>query len=177
LSSPFIHPTARVDHTASVGDDTFVWDWATIREGAHVGARCRIGQAVYIDRGVDLGDDCKVQNNALVYAGVTIGSRVFIGPAVTFTNDRVPRAVGEWEIVPTLVDDDASIGANATVICGVRLGKACMVGAGAVVTRDVVSHGLVVGNPARLVDYVDLRGARLHRDLSKPLPAHLLEHE
>jgi UDP-2-acetamido-3-amino-2,3-dideoxy-glucuronate N-acetyltransferase len=40
------------------------------------------------------------------------------------------------------------------VVTGVSIGKFALVGAGAVVTRDVPNHGLVVGNPARLIGYV-----------------------
>ena len=160
----YIHPTAEVDVRAAVGDGTSIWNWTKVREGAEVGAGCRIGQGVYIDAGVRLGDGCKIQNGVSLYKGVTLGDSVFVGPAATFTNDRVPRATtddGEWEVIPTVVEDLASIGANATVVCGVRLGRACMVGAGAVVTRDVPAHALVVGNPARVIGYVDDDGNRV----------------
>ncbi|MBV9412955.1 MAG: N-acetyltransferase, partial [Acidimicrobiia bacterium] len=79
-----------------------------------------------------------------------------------------------WEIVPTWVADDVSVGANATIVCGLKLGAACMVGAGAVVTRDVPPHTLVLGNPARVVDYVDLGGRRLHWDKDEPPPGEML---
>ena len=55
-----------------------------------------------------------------------------------------------------------SIGANATIVCGVTLGEGCMVAAGSVVTHDVEPYTLVMGNPARPVDRVDLAGNRLH---------------
>ena len=107
-----------------------------------------------------------------MYNGVTVGRHVFVGPSVTFTNDLVPRADSgdDWTVVPTTVDDHVSIGANATIVCGITLGRGCMVGAGAVVTRDVPPFGLVMGNPARLVDYVDLAGSRLHRRPGDPPP-------
>lgn len=159
-----IHPTASVDASALIGDGTMVWDWSRVREGARVGPRCRIGQQVYIDHDVAIGSDCKIQNGVQIYHGVTLGDHVFVGPGVTFTNDRVPRASSDdgWTVVPTRVEDHASIGANATIVCGTTLGRACMVGAGAVVTHDVPPQALVVGNPARVIDYVDLRGERLH---------------
>jgi acetyltransferase-like isoleucine patch superfamily enzyme len=175
VTEAFVHPTAEVESGALLGEETFVWNWTHIRQQARVGARCRIGQGVFIDEGVTLGDDCKVQNGVSIYAGVTLGDRVFVGPAATFTNDRVPRAVGDWEVVPTWVADDVSIGANATIVCGVKLHAACMVGAGAVVTRDVPRHSLVLGNPAEVVDYVDLGGRRLHWDKDEPPPPEVLE--
>lgn len=163
--SAFVHPTAAVDDGAQIGEGTRVWDHARVREGARVGVGCNLGQGVYIDQGVVVGARCKIQNYVSVYAGVTIGDDVFVGPHATFTNDLVPRAFGSWEIVPTVVGDGASIGANATVVCGVELGPYCMIGAGAVVTRNVAPFALVVGNPARLIDYVDRDGSRLHREV------------
>ncbi len=158
----FVHPTAEIEPGAAIGEGTMVWNWTKVRDGARVGARCRLGQAVFIDTGVSLGDECKVQNGVSIYQGVTIGARVFVGPNATFTNDRVPRADSEhWSITPTFVEDGASIGANATVVCGVTIGRRAMVAAGAVVTRDVPPYALVAGCPARIIGEVDEAGARV----------------
>jgi acetyltransferase-like isoleucine patch superfamily enzyme len=87
---------------------------------------------------------------------------------MTFTNDLYPRAFGDsWEIIKTLVKKGASIGANATINCNITLGEYCMVGSGAVVTRDVPAHGLVVGNPARLVGFVCKCGQPLSEEVSQ----------
>nr|WP_282448390.1 DapH/DapD/GlmU-related protein [Marinobacter goseongensis] len=50
---------------------------------------------------------------------------------------------------------NASIGANATILPGITIGKEAMVGAGAVVTEDVPPKAVVVGNPARIIRYVE----------------------
>lgn len=167
MTAPFVHPSAEVDPAASIADGTQIWNWTKVREAASIGRDCRIGQGVYIDHGVVIGDACKIQNGVSVFAGVSLGNSVFVGPAATFTNDRVPRASSgdDWTIVPTVVEDDVSIGANATIVCGVTLGRACMVGAGSVVTADVPPFALVVGNPARIIDYVGLDGEREYRRL------------
>ena len=103
----------------------------------------------------------KIQNNVSVYAGVEIDDHVLVGPSAVFTNDRYPRATGDWELVPTRVRRGASIGGNATVVCGVEIGEGAMVGAGAVVTRDVEPHELVAGNPARRLGWVCVCGGVL----------------
>ncbi|MBI0582823.1 MAG: N-acetyltransferase [Methanomassiliicoccus sp.] len=102
-----------------------------------------------MQRGVVIGDRVKVEAFAFIPSGVTIEDEVFIGPRATFTNDLHPRAVGDWEIIPTLVKKGASIGAGAVIVCGVTIGENAMVGAGAVVTRDVPPGAVVAGNPAR----------------------------
>ncbi|NNF54368.1 MAG: N-acetyltransferase [Acidimicrobiales bacterium] len=144
-----IHPTADVDQGAAIGAGTTIWNWTKVREGASIGSGVSIGQHVYVDTNVQIGDRCKIQNTVNIFDGVVVGSDVFIGPSATFTNDRHPRAVGEWQVSHTVVEDRASIGANATIVCGVTLGAGCMVGAGSVVTKDVAPGVLVVGNPAR----------------------------
>ena len=86
---------------------------------------------------------------------------VFIGPNATFTNDPLSaqQAVLRKFCLDVHIDTGASIGANAMILPGLRIGRHCMVGAGAVVTRSVPAYAIVVGNPARIVGYVDAGGA------------------
>lgn len=135
---------------ADIGEDTIVRDYVNLY-GCKIGKGCRIAAYAEIQRGVVIGDRCKVEAFAFIPTGVTIEDEVFIGPHVCFTNDRVPRAVGEWSVVPTLVKKGASIGANATIICGVTIGENALVGAGAVVTKDVPANAVVFGCPARQI--------------------------
>ena len=162
MTSTYIDPTAEVSPEALVGEGSIIWNWTKVRESARIGNDVSIGQHCYIGHGVVIGCQCKIQNGVNIYNGVTVGDEVFIGPSVTFTNDLHPRVVGEWSVVPTVVGRGASIGANATIICGVTLGQHCMVAAGAVVTRDVPDYALVMGVPARIIDYVNKDGSRRH---------------
>lgn len=149
-----IHPSAEVEEGAEVGPGSRIWHLAHVRQGARIGRDCVIGRNVYVDAGVTVGDRCKIQNNVSVYHGVSLEDEVFVGPSAVFTNDHNPRAVGDWEIAPTLVREGASIGAGAVLVCGVTIGRGALVGAGAVVTRDVPDWTLMVGNPARPVGLV-----------------------
>ena len=139
---------------AEVGDDTIVRDFVNLY-GCKIGKGCKIAAFAEIQRGVTIGDRCKVEAFAFIPTGVTIEDEVFIGPHACFTNDKRPRAVGDWEVTPTLVKKGASIGANATIVCGVTIGEGAMVGAGAVVTKDVLAGATVMGCPARQVGQPD----------------------
>jgi UDP-2-acetamido-3-amino-2,3-dideoxy-glucuronate N-acetyltransferase len=160
---PVVHETATVEPGASIGDGTVVWHHAHVRRGARIGDGCVIGKGVYVDEGVSVGDRAKIQNNVSVYRGVRLDDEVFVGPGAVFTNDRYPRAVGDWDVSETTVQRGASIGANATVVCGVGIGRYATVAAGAVVTRDVGDHELVAGNPARRLGWVCRCGRVLAR--------------
>ncbi len=166
----YVHPTAEVEQDVVVGPDTKVWHYCHVRRGARIGKNCVLGRGVFVDAGVVIGDGSKLQNYVTVFHGVTIEDGVFVGPHACFTNDLLPRAVGpdmsskgadDWTVSPTLVRRGASIGANATIVCGTTIGTWAMIGAGSVVTKDVPDHGLVVGNPARLLGYVTASGRRV----------------
>lgn len=152
-----IHETAIVEDGAIIGEGTNIWHHAHIRSGARIGKGCNFGKNTYVDPGVVVGDNVKVQNNVSIYHGVTIEDDVFVGPSVVFTNDLHPRAF-KWDetmVGTTLVKKGTSIGANSTIVCGDRvLGEYSMIAAGSVVTKNVPDHGLVMGNPARLVGFV-----------------------
>ena len=166
----YVHPSAEVADDVVLGENTKVWHLVQIRSGAQIGSECVFGRGVFVDTQVVIGNRVKVQNYVSIYHGVTIEDGVFVGPHVVFTNDKFPRAVNpdgtlkagdDWTISPTRICQGASLGANATIVCGITIGRWAMIGAGSVVTKDVPNHGLVVGNPARLIGYVCKCGQRM----------------
>jgi acetyltransferase-like isoleucine patch superfamily enzyme len=165
-----VHPSAHVSPHAEIGAGTQIWHEAQVRERARLGANCIVGKGVYVDVDVVIGHNVKIQNRASIYHGTTIEDGVFIGPHVVFTNDRLPRAItpdgslksdADWTVGSIVVRYGASIGAGSIVLPDVTIGRFALIGAGSVVTRDVPDHGLVVGNPARLVGHVCACGGRL----------------
>jgi acetyltransferase-like isoleucine patch superfamily enzyme len=161
--SVYIHPNGLCEST-TVGSGSRVWAFAHVLHGAVVGANCNICDGAFVESGARLGDGVTVKNNVLVWDGVTVEDHAFLGPAMVFTNDLTPRAYlrkDRDEFLPTVVRRGASIGAQAVVVCGVEIGAYAMVAAGAVVTRDVPAHGLVAGNPSRLIGWVCWCGRRL----------------
>ncbi len=154
---PFVHPQGLCE-TSSLGSGTRVWAFAHVLPGARIGSDCNICDHVFIENDVVLGDRVTVKCGVQLWDGLRVGDDVFIGPNATFTNDRFPRSKAYPEaFLQTRIDDHASIGANATILPGLTIGRNAMVGAGAVVTRSVPPHAIVVGNPARIVGYVDAK--------------------
>jgi acetyltransferase-like isoleucine patch superfamily enzyme len=165
-----IHPSADVSDRAVIGDGTIIWADVQVREDAYIGAECILAKGVYVDVGVTIGDRCKLENYVCVFHPAVVEDGVFLGPGVLVTNDRVPRAVNpdgtrkaadDWDPLPVRVCEGAAIGAASVLLPGVTIGAWALVGAGSVVTADVPAHGLVVGNPARLIGWVCACGARL----------------
>lgn len=159
-----MHPYGLCE-SEDVGAGTRVWAFGHVMRGAVVGRDCNICDHAFIEDGAVLGDRVTVKNAVLVWNGVTIEDDAFVGPAATFTNDRAPRsrtfATGRPWLARTHVGRGASVGANATVLAGVTIGAFAVVGAGAVLLNDVPAHAIVVGNPARPVGWACTCGERL----------------
>jgi UDP-2-acetamido-3-amino-2,3-dideoxy-glucuronate N-acetyltransferase len=145
------HPTAIVERPARIGGGTKIWHFSHVMAGARIGARCVLGQNVFVAATTSIGDGCHIQNNVSIYDGVQLEADVFVGPSAVFTNVRTPRAFVDRKhaFEATVVERGASIGANATIVCGVTVGAYALVAAGAVVTRDVPAQAVVAGVPAR----------------------------
>ena len=150
-----IHPTADLADCV-IGEGTNIWQFVVIMEGASIGAECNICAHSLIEGDVEIGDRVTIKSGVFVWNGITIQDDVFVGPSVTFTNDIFPRSKKYLDIMPkTIVAKGASIGANATLLAGIHIGKGSMIGAGSVVVKDVPDYAVVVGNPAKIIRYLD----------------------
>ena len=151
----FVHD-AGICESTTIGDGTRIWAFAHVLPGARIGRDCNVCDHVFIENDVVIGDRVTIKCGVQVWDGVPLSDDVFVGPNVTFTNDLFPRSkVYPEAFTQTMVGAGASLGANATILPGVNIGRNAMIGAGAVVTNDIPPNAIVVGNPARIVGYVD----------------------
>ncbi len=160
-----VHESSYIDKNVKIGKNTKIWHFSHIQSGASIGKNTTIGQNVNIANNVLIGNNVKIQNNVSVYEGVEIEDFVFCGPSMVFTNVLVPRSKfpqsGSSYYLKTLVKKSASIGANSTIICGITIGKYSFIGAGSVVTKDVPDFAMIIGNPGKIVAWVDKKGSKL----------------
>jgi acetyltransferase-like isoleucine patch superfamily enzyme len=132
--------------------------------GCEIGDETKIGAFVEIQKNAKVGSHCKISSHSFICEGVTIEDNVFVGHGVMFTNDTYPRATSldgnlqteaDWKVEKTIVKKGASIGTGATILPDVCIGENAVVGAGSVVTRDVPPGAVVVGNPAKVLRYLE----------------------
>jgi acetyltransferase-like isoleucine patch superfamily enzyme len=132
--------------------------------GCEVGDESKIGAFVEIQKNATVGKRCKISSHTFICEGVTIEDNVFIGHGVMFINDSYPRATtadgslqteSDWKVERTVIRKGASIGSGATILSGISIGENAIVGAGSVVTKDVPANGIVAGNPARVLRYIE----------------------
>ena len=155
MTPPFIHALADVQ-SDEIGAGTRIWQFVIVLPGARIGQDGNICSHCLIENDVVIGDRVTVKSGVQLWDGLRVGDDVFIGPNASFANDRFPRSRQQPDkFLVTTLHDGASIGAGAVVLPGLEIGRNAMVAAGAVVTRSVPPNAVVVGNPAKIVGYVD----------------------
>lgn len=156
-----------------IGDNALIRSHSVIYAGNRIGRNFQTGHGVMVRELNQIGDNVSVgthsiiEHHVMIGNGVRIHSNVFIpeyciledecwiGPAVVMTNANYPRSKNVKEnLKGAIIEKGAKIGAGAVLLPGVRIGKNALIGSGAVVTRDVEENGVVVGNPARLINHV-----------------------
>jgi acetyltransferase-like isoleucine patch superfamily enzyme len=132
--------------------------------GCEIGDETKIGPFVEIQKNASIGKRCKISSHTFICEGVTIEDNVFIGHGVMFINDSYPRATAadgnlqteaDWKVERTVVKKGASIGSGVTILSNLSIGENAIVGAGSVVTKDVPPGSIVVGNPAKILRYIE----------------------
>lgn len=61
---------------------------------------------------------------------------------------------GRNDLVP-VIGNDVTVGANVCIIGDIKIGNNVVIGAGSVVVKDIPDNCVVVGNPAKVIRYLD----------------------
>jgi acetyltransferase-like isoleucine patch superfamily enzyme len=147
-------PKYSIIKNTRIGNRTKVYDQVNLYK-CKIGQNTKIDAFVYVEEDVVIGNNCKIRPFAFIPTGVIIEDNVFIAPNVTFTNDKYPRAHGDWKLLRTTVKKHASIGAGSVINPGITIGENALIGAGSTVTKDIPNNAIAVGNPARVVGVRD----------------------
>ena len=137
--------------TNTIGDNTTIWQFCVVLEGAVIGNNTNICSHCFIENDVSIVNNVTIKNNVSIWDGVIIEDDVFIGPSVVFTNDKRPKSKKyPKSFLRTFIKKGASIGANATILPGIVIGENAIIGAGSVVTKNVEADQVIIGNPGRV---------------------------
>lgn len=158
-----IHELADVQ-CKNIPDSTNIWQFCVVLENSRIGENCNINCHVFIENDVVLGDNVTIKSGVQLWDGITIKDNVFVGPNVTFTNDKKPRSKKYPDkFQTTILNSNCSIGAGSIILGGVSIGEFALVGAGSIVTKSVPDRALVIGNPARIVSWLNEDGTKMEQ--------------
>lgn len=116
------------------------------------------------DMGINIhvGDNFLTNYNVTILdmARVTIGNNTWLGPNVGIYAVAHPmEAKGRENMLgiakPITIGDNVWIGGNSTILMGVTIGDNVVIGAGSVVNKDIPDNALAVGNPAKIIRYIN----------------------
>ena len=107
---------------------------------------------------VTIGKNVIVMNGCLMMSAgtITLEDDVRIAANVQLiSNNHDPYERDIITCKPVVVKKGAWVGAGSTILPGVTVGKYAIVGAASVVTKDVPDYAVAVGNPAKVIKYLD----------------------
>lgn len=128
------------------------------------GHNLSIKPGFFCDLGINLhvGNDFLTNYNVTILdmAPVTIGNNVWLGPgvgifAVAHPMEATGRMQGLGIAKPITLGDNVWVGGNASILMGVTIGNNVVIGAGSVVTHDIPDNAVAVGNPAKVIRYIN----------------------
>ena len=131
-----------------VGADGYKTNLTTINYGEHEG-------------------HIKIGDNVLVMNGVRVSSakEIVIGDGSMLANfcyimdsdwhDIYDRNSSPGKSLPVILEKNVWVGDSAIICKGVRIGENSVIGAGSIVRKDVPPNVVVIGNPAKIVKYLD----------------------
>ena len=112
------------------------------------GKNITLGKNVFINAG------CKFQDQG----GITIGDGCLIGHNVIITTlNHIPQPSKRQSLIPkpVKIGKNVWLGAGVIILPGVTIGNSAIIGAGSIVVKDIPSNAVAVGNPCKVIKYIE----------------------
>ncbi|MEZ9911372.1 acyltransferase [Vibrio breoganii] len=111
-----------------------------------------IGEGTTLNEGVYISGHDKVTIGE--YVSVSTGVKI-ITAYLDEGNINMKKCKDIHMSKPVNIGGNTHLGAGSIILPGVTIGSNCIVGAGSVVTKCFDSNSVVVGNPAKLLRYIN----------------------
>ncbi len=127
---------------------------------------CDYGKNIFVGNDVIINMNCTFVDNS----PIRIGDRVLIASNVQIYTSAHPvlpqeRLVSDWRehrttffktyARPVKIENNVWIGGGCILLPGVTIGENSVIGAGSVVNRSIPSNCVAVGNPCRVIRYLN----------------------
>ncbi len=168
--SPFIHSTALVRDSASIGkgvviepfvcvdENSFLGDGTYLHAAAIVGQNVRIGKNCEIHSHVVIRDNCTIGDNVVLHAGVSIGADGF-----GYVKDDAGTYHKFPQIGTVVIEDYVEIGANTCIDRG-ALGET-RIGEGTKIDNLVqIAHNVIIGKRVIIASQTGISGSTVIED-------------
>ena len=117
----FIHPSAVISRTASVGSNVHIGAHVSIGDGCNIASGCVIRNGCFLGENVRLGENSLLHPNVSVYDAVQIGSHVIIHSNSVIGADGFGFVftAGHYQKFPqvgtVVIEDNVEIGASCCI--------------------------------------------------------------
>ncbi len=162
--SPGVDPDARVDPSATLGDEVEIGPFAVVGSGVTLGDRVTVGTGCVVGARTVIGDDTVLMPRVVIYDDTRVGRRCRIHSGVVIGADGFGFATsgGTHHKIPqvgrVVIEDDVEIGANSAVDRA-TIGET-VIGAGTKIDDLVmVAHGVRLGPGCLLVAQAGIAGS------------------
>jgi acetyltransferase-like isoleucine patch superfamily enzyme len=175
----YYNTLAQIDDTTILGDEAIIQNATGDKSKIKIGAESWIrGYLLVFNHGgsISIGDYTFIGPDTRIWSAkeIVIGNRVLISHNVNIhDNNSHPSSSEDRHLdyihikskglqkinflneKPVIVEDDVWIGFNCTIFKGVKIGKGAIIGSGSIITKDVPPYAVVIGNPQRIIKYVN----------------------